>query len=543
MCGKKEKLIKIYTIKTSNIVFLLILLGMSSTQVERYETSVHPRSGKITEELLVEKLDKFLNSIEIRLNNFDAYFQNEKDKVDYSVSITEFSINHLRSTYERLGLIKKTVLKSSYINLDNLYKSLVNNYQFLYDEDEEDAIEENFSAKDSLQDKIIKTITYFDEKLSNIDEFLKPHSKLQLKNINILRYYNFNHALKNAKENYIDYYQLPLSWRDNKFIIFGYRFSLSHMTMAKSLFQIHNETMNIYTHFVGFLVVCWLALYHFPRTDVFAKNTFQDNLVIYGFFAAAVKCLIGSCVWHTYSCFAHYPTRARCACVDYTGITVLITASVISAEYATLYNHPTLLKIWIGFSIVCGITSFLFNWSPYFDKPECRTLRIAFFVGLALMGITSMVCMTYFEGLIATVKYFFPLCLKSLLGYLLGTVFYGGLIPERFRTDVIIKDADDKTYSLNDVLLGKVGNDGEEEIEEILSKTKNDDDITNNEEVNDLIKTHFKSPVKTPFANNFFSLWWVDYFMNSHNIWHICVLMGIVGHYYGIIEMFDKISR
>lgn len=108
---------------------------MSSTQVELHETEAHSRKGITTEEILVEKLDKFLNSIELRLNNFDSFFENGKNKVDYSVSITEFSLNHLNSTYERLLLIKKMVLKSSFINLDLLYNNLLKHYEFLYDND------------------------------------------------------------------------------------------------------------------------------------------------------------------------------------------------------------------------------------------------------------------------------------------------------------------------------------------------------------------------------------------------------------------------
>lgn len=399
----------------------------------------------------------------------------------------------------------------------------------------------SFSSGHDISTKIINIISFIDQNLLKIDDILKPHLSLDSGNIELLRYYNFNKSLKSAESDLLDYYQLPLGWRDNKFIIFGYRFSLSHKTLFKSLFQIHNETMNIYTHFFGFLLVAYLAI-HFISTDVFKKNSFTDNLIFYGFFLGALKCLAGSCVWHTYSCFAHFPTRANCACMDYTGITVLITTSVISCEYASLHSHPLILQIYVTFSVLCGIGGFLFNWSPYFDKPECRSVRIGFFIGLALLGVTTSLFVAYFDGIVASGKYFFPLFYKSLIWYLLGTVFYGGLLPERFRKDVITLDSDNKTYSLNEVLLGNINNDGNQEINEILSKTEFsdlDDDLI----LENLIKAHFKSPIKTKFANNFFSLWWVDYFMNSHNIWHLCVLGGIIGHYFAVLEMFDNIVR
>ena len=95
---------------------------------------------------------------------------------------------------------------------------------------------------------------------------------------------------------------------------------------------------------------------------------------------------MNSSLWHTFSCFAHYPTRQTFACVDYTGITVLITCSIISVEYCSLYNYPKLLMGYVGFSTLCGLAGFVFNWSSYFDKPECRSIRIGFSLDYHFLG-------------------------------------------------------------------------------------------------------------------------------------------------------------
>ena len=74
-------------------------------------------------------------------------------------------------------------------------------------------------------------------------------------------------------------------------------------------------------------------------------------------------------------------------------------------------------------------------------------------------------------------------------------------------------------------------------FEEEEEEEEEDDDFKR------LVKKHFKKePTKTPYANKFMSLWWVDYFMASHNIWHICVLLGILGHYSCLVHMFNEIK-
>lgn len=52
----------------------------------------------------------------------------------------------------------------------------------------------------------------------------------------------------------------PTWLQDNKYIINGYRANLSKRAAALSVFRIHNETLNIWTHFVGFLMFVGLTV-------------------------------------------------------------------------------------------------------------------------------------------------------------------------------------------------------------------------------------------------------------------------------------------
>ncbi|KAK3241740.1 hypothetical protein CYMTET_48522 [Cymbomonas tetramitiformis] len=52
----------------------------------------------------------------------------------------------------------------------------------------------------------------------------------------------------------------PTWLQDNKYIVNGYRANLSKRAAAMSIFRIHNETFNIWTHFVGFLMFVGLTI-------------------------------------------------------------------------------------------------------------------------------------------------------------------------------------------------------------------------------------------------------------------------------------------
>lgn len=593
------------------------------------DVNSNPDAQKSTEELLVEKLDRFLSSIESRLDSFDQYFkfndsnqniQNnddvDPDKLSPGVrsssrsrsnsasslsSIKSFSESNLNMIHQHLKLIKQSVLKTSFTNLEYLYKTLDDQYNYLFtsghimspgpptgiDSKSPSSVTSSSSPdspesnrKEILSKKIITTIQFLDVKLNQVENLIQtktPQAKIDYNKISKFKYfkfYNFNKALKNAETDYLHYYELPLSWRENRYIINGYRFSLNHSTMLKSIFHFnHNETMNIWTHLIGFFIVLYVTFVHYPSTNVYQMNTATDNLALYGFLGASMACLLSSTVWHTYSCFAKLTVRAKCACVDYTGITVLITASVVTAEYCSLYNYPKLLQTYVIFSIFCGVTGFSFNWSPYFDKPECRSVRIGFFVGLAFLGVTAFFCLCFYDGFIKSLWFFSPL-MKSFMWYKLGVVFYGGLIPERWRYDVIINEDDscNHAHTSTDVLAGDVENSGREEIGEIESEIQEqenklgefeedeiisrdletpepeeapeNDDADHNNKYKDILDKHFPlSPTKTPYHEDFMSLWWVDYFLSSHNIWHICVVLGILGHYVAILEMYENIDR
>ncbi|CAL9738358.1 ADIPOR-like receptor Izh3p [Monosporozyma servazzii] len=369
------------------------------------------------------------------------------------------------------------------------------------------------SPKERILDERIRL--YIQKNKNTPKHLLKPNAEINT----IICNHGHNEAFNEGKNQLLHYYQLPFPWRENRYIINNYRFYDSHKKSFLSIFNWygwHNETSNIWSHLIGAMYMVYLATYEFPQSQLFQSERIPTSAkcIVYVFLAAAIKCLSASVFWHTFNGTSTLKLRRKFACVDYSGITILITASILTAEFVSLYDHKIAMFSYMFISLSLGVIGVFLNCSPKFDSPESRPLRIRFFILLASMGILSFLHATYLESFKYSTSLLSSVANKSVIWYLIGVVFYGSFIPERFRTDVIIDDAIPTTFQLS-----------------------TDADIITKEQ-----HLHFRN---APICNHnprkgILSLWWVDYFGCSHTFWHIFVVFGVIGHYKAIIDMFSK---
>ncbi|KAJ6499078.1 hypothetical protein C8R45DRAFT_102903 [Mycena sanguinolenta] len=185
----------------------------------------------------------------------------------------------------------------------------------------------------------------------------------------------------------INYDDLPFDWRNNPFVVSGYRFiPLSHWPrLPLSLLTLHNETLNIHTHLVPLLawgaafagvdlgpvpvwlrpLAPWLEWLAYPvgnwgRYTPFAAwssaSSFSSSASSFSSSASslsssasslsssaaapapdpaeslftlfALLCLLSSALWHLMAGCAHKRSMETCARIDYVGIGWLIAVSV-----------------------------------------------------------------------------------------------------------------------------------------------------------------------------------------------------------------------
>lgn len=229
----------------------------------------------------------------------------------------------------------------------------------------------------------------------------------------------------------ITYEALPEPWRVNPHILKGYRFSENKLDCIRSCFRVSNELFNIWSHAIGLVIVLAIAFYVYPATPAFTSATNFDIFIAGCFFFAACKCLVCSCVWHAMCSISNQTLMERFACVDYTGISLLVAASIITTEYTAFYCEPTSRWVYLGTTLALGVAGTILPWHPTFNRSDMAWARVGFYVTLAMTGFVPIFQLTLQRGWDETAYFYAPIT-KSILVYFLGALMYAAKIPERF---------------------------------------------------------------------------------------------------------------
>lgn len=243
---------------------------------------------------------------------------------------------------------------------------------------------------------------------------------------------SISYALTKAAETrLITYEELPIPWRVNPHITRGYRFSNSKVECITSIFRPSNETVNIWTHAIGLIIVLAIAFHFYPSSATFPLSSKTDVLIAACFFAAACKCLICSTMWHTMNSIADQCLLDRFACVDYTGISFLVAASILSTEWTAFYCEPVSRTVYMTATAVLGLLGTVLPWHPTFNRHDMAWARVAFYVTLATTGFAPVIQLNLTRGP-AWSYYFYAPIGKSVAVYLVGAVVYAAKVPERW---------------------------------------------------------------------------------------------------------------
>jgi len=142
---------------------------------------------------------------------------------------------------------------------------------------------------------------------------------------------------------------------DNEYLLASYRrVSNSYAKSLRSLFYLHNQTGNIYSHLIGVIVFLYWAhgtfndlLTRYPTSDL------NDILVFGGFFAGALTCFGFSAFFHTVGNHSHQVYHSWLL-LDLYGIFALIVGTVFSGMYYGFYCERIWWKIYtigVGYTL------------------------------------------------------------------------------------------------------------------------------------------------------------------------------------------------
>ncbi|XP_067616576.1 adiponectin receptor protein [Eurosta solidaginis] len=227
------------------------------------------------------------------------------------------------------------------------------------------------------------------------------------------------------------YKNLPKWLQDNDFLHRGHRPPLpSFSACFKSMFRVHTETGNIWTHLLGCVAFIGVALYFLSRPSV--EIQIQEKIIFGAFFAGAIICLGFSFAFHTLSCHS-VEIGKLFSKLDYCGIALLIMGSFVPWLYYGFYCHYQPKVIYLSVVCVLGTMSIIVSLWDKFSEPALRPLRAGVFMSFGLSGIIPAIHYSLMEGWFSQISQASLgwLILMGLL-YILGAMLYALRVPERW---------------------------------------------------------------------------------------------------------------
>lgn len=227
----------------------------------------------------------------------------------------------------------------------------------------------------------------------------------------------------------VHHHHLPAWLKDNDFLVKGHRPPLnSFWACFKSIFRIHTETGNIWTHLIGCVAFVMVAAYFLTRPSI--EVNWREKAVFSAFFAGAILCLGFSCIFHTVYCHSERVGRIF-GKLDYCGIALLIVGSFVPWLYYSFYCRQSPQIVYLVLIIVLGICSVVVSMWDKFGEPKYRPVRAGVFVALGLSGVFPAAHYILTEGFYHAWNFAALgwLILMAFL-YIAGAAIYAARIPE-----------------------------------------------------------------------------------------------------------------
>lgn len=238
---------------------------------------------------------------------------------------------------------------------------------------------------------------------------------------------------RRAFDNRLHFYHELDPWQqDNHFIRSGYvKETSSSARCLKSLFFLHNETVNVYSHLIpslAFLKMIYDFMSHIDSVNSSWVSTFVFSQFAFG----ATACFGFSSSFHLFKSHSWGVCRLGNRC-DYFGIILMITSSLISIIVFAFDDHVFWRNGFIIMFLVFATCCTKMTFDPKFSTPHYRPIRSLMFIFYGLSGALPILASILLYGYPETSKRSGAhwLVMEGVL-YISGACLYAARIPERW---------------------------------------------------------------------------------------------------------------
>jgi adiponectin receptor len=257
-------------------------------------------------------------------------------------------------------------------------------------------------------------------------------SKLGINENSQLKEKEYFYEKENGHLKLITYKECPKWLADNPYIHLYYRPPCySYKECYKSLFYLHNESGNIYTHLIGsILFTFFFILTTLKFIPSYENLEFIEIVTIILSIIGGFICMQFSWHFHLFSSHSIRVNQNWLKC-DHIGIVFLIFTTGFPVTYYSFYCYQEIRTKFLAITSIISIISIISIAHPVFYKEEYKLIRSILYVAL---GTTEFIPVSYsmiFYKYDFTVKYLsLYYSIAGVVIYLIGLVIYAKCIPE-----------------------------------------------------------------------------------------------------------------
>lgn len=228
-----------------------------------------------------------------------------------------------------------------------------------------------------------------------------------------------------------NYFEVPEYLRVNPYIHHGYRALLPFGSCIHSLFTWNNESMNIWSHLVGFFIFFVLMIWDNALWIPQSHGSSSDHFIISVTLLCYQFCMLCSAGYHLFLCHSEQAAR-RWFALDLTGISIGLLGCYLPAIHYAYFC----LSMWysIYFMVIIGLFAVVLYWQtqPRFAADHFQRSRVMMFCGLTAYGIVPVLHWVYLNGGFSTeiVQIFTPKVAVMYLICVVAFFFYFTRFPE-----------------------------------------------------------------------------------------------------------------
>ncbi|XP_063968985.1 progestin and adipoQ receptor family member 3-like [Lytechinus pictus] len=227
------------------------------------------------------------------------------------------------------------------------------------------------------------------------------------------------------------YNEIPHFMQGNPYITHGYRAFLSSGQCFRSFCTWSNETINVWTHLLGFLIFLGLTIYDNVIMIPFYQGSLFDHVIYTGFLSCYQFCMFASAAFHLFS-GGNETIYKRWFGIDLAGISVGIMGCYLPGIYYAYYCFTFWRNVYLILASSLILVTILVQLHPRYLSAHWYSRRIMLFCAMVGFGVAPTMHWVFLYGGVNTpiVKLILP---RVIVLYLMGftaLIFYATRFPE-----------------------------------------------------------------------------------------------------------------